>query len=65
MTTPESLCGWVLKGKYYNNDDFMSATKKKHASREANRKRVYFLEKMKKNLKNHVSRLKAVSYFIT
>jgi hypothetical protein len=48
MTTPESLCGWVLKGKYYNNDDFMSATKKKHASREANRKRVYFLEKMKK-----------------
>jgi hypothetical protein len=32
MTTPESFCGRVLKGKYYHNGDFMSATKKKHAS---------------------------------
>jgi hypothetical protein len=32
MTTPGSLCGWVLKGNYYHNGDFMSATKKKHAS---------------------------------
>jgi hypothetical protein len=32
MTTPESLCGRLLKVKYYHNGDFMSATKKKHAS---------------------------------
>ena len=28
MVTPESLCTRVLKGRYYPNYDFMSATKK-------------------------------------
>lgn len=32
MVSPESLCARVLKGKYYHNCDFMSATKKKNAS---------------------------------
>ena len=32
MVTPESLCARVLKGKYYHNSDFMSATRKKNAS---------------------------------
>jgi len=32
MVTPESLCTRVLKGRYYPNCDFMSATKKKGAS---------------------------------
>ena len=32
MVTPESLCTRVLKGRYYPNYDFMSATKKKGAS---------------------------------
>jgi hypothetical protein len=32
MTNPDSLCGRVLKGKYFHNGEFMTATKKKNAS---------------------------------
>lgn len=32
MSTPDSLCARVLKGKYFPNCDFMSASKKKNAS---------------------------------
>uniref|UniRef100_A0A0A8ZAR8 Reverse transcriptase zinc-binding domain-containing protein n=1 Tax=Arundo donax TaxID=35708 RepID=A0A0A8ZAR8_ARUDO len=32
MTKTDSLCAWVLKGKYYPNGEFLTATKKKHAS---------------------------------
>lgn len=32
MVWPDSLCAKVLKGKYFPNGDFLSATKKKHSS---------------------------------
>lgn len=32
LVNPDSLCAKVLKGKYYPNSDFLSATRKKHAS---------------------------------
>lgn len=32
MTNPESLCARVIKGKYYPNGDFLSATKKRNSS---------------------------------
>jgi hypothetical protein len=32
MTNPSSMCSWVLKGKYYLTEDFMSARKKKNSS---------------------------------
>jgi hypothetical protein len=30
---PDSLCGRVLKGRYFHDTDFMRSTRKKHASR--------------------------------
>ena len=32
ITSPESLCARVLKGRYYHDTDFLHATRKKHAS---------------------------------
>ena len=32
MTRPDSLCARVLKGRYYQDGDFLSATRKRHAS---------------------------------
>lgn len=32
ITKPNSLCARVLKGRYYHDGDFLSATRKKHAS---------------------------------
>lgn len=32
MTRPESLCARVLKGRYYHDGEFMTGTRKKHAS---------------------------------
>lgn len=32
MTCPDSLCTKVIKGKYFPNDSFMAATKKKRSS---------------------------------
>jgi hypothetical protein len=32
MTRPDSLCAWLLKGRYFHGSDFLAATRKKHAS---------------------------------
>jgi hypothetical protein len=32
VTRPDSLCARVLKGRYFHDTDFMSATRKRHAS---------------------------------
>lgn len=32
MVNPNSLCAWVLKGRYYHDGDFLTSTRKKHAS---------------------------------
>lgn len=32
MTSPDTLCAWVLKGKYFPNDDFMAAKNKRNSS---------------------------------
>jgi hypothetical protein len=32
MTKPNSVCAKVLKGKYYPNNDFLSARRKKNSS---------------------------------
>ena len=32
MTRPDSLCTKVLKGRYFHDSDFLSASRKKHAS---------------------------------
>ena len=32
MTRPDSLCAKVLKGRYFHDSDFLSASRKKHAS---------------------------------
>jgi hypothetical protein len=32
LAKPESLCARVLKGRYYHDSDFLTSTRKKHAS---------------------------------
>jgi hypothetical protein len=32
MTRPDSLCARVLKGRYFHDASFLSATRKKHSS---------------------------------
>lgn len=32
MVKPDSLCARVLKGRYYHDGDFLSSTRRKHAS---------------------------------
>ena len=32
IENPNSLCARVLKGRYYHDSEFLSATRKKHAS---------------------------------
>lgn len=46
---PESLCAKVLKGKYYHDTDFMSASRKRNAS-HAWRAILYGREAMKHGL---------------
>lgn len=42
---PESLCARVLKGRYYHDSDFLSATRKKLSTRATRGKRSYLGER--------------------
>jgi hypothetical protein len=49
MARPDSLCARVIRGKYYPNGEFMTATRKRKSS-ETWRAMLYGREALKKGL---------------